>query len=96
VNQGWGMATNMMPDLAFALKSNPRLRVLLAGGYFDLATPYFEGIYEMRHLPIPRSLQQNITYKYHESGHMVYLNDNVARQLQADVAQFVRETEAGK
>ena len=26
---------------------------MLAGGYYDLATPYFEGIYEMHHLPCP-------------------------------------------
>jgi carboxypeptidase C (cathepsin A) len=43
-----------------------------------------------------RSLQKNIGYKYYESGHMVYLNDNVARQFKADIAQFVRETESGK
>ena len=95
-NQGFGSATNTMPDLAFTMKSNPKMRVMLAGGYFDLATPYFEGIFEMHHLPIPQSLQQNISYKYYESGHMVYLNEGVLRQFKADVAQFVRDTESGK
>ena len=85
-----------MPDLAFTMKSNPKMRVMLAGGYYDLATPYFEGIFEMHHLPIPQTLQQNITYKYYESGHMVYLNEGVVRQFKADVAQFVRDTESGK
>lgn len=80
----------------FTIKSNPKLRVILAGGYFDLATPYFEGIFEMRHLPIPRSLQQNISYKYYESGHMVYLNESALQQFKADVVQFVRDTESGK
>ena len=56
-------APNVMSDLAYAMKMNPGMRVLLAGGYFDLATPFFEGIYEMRHLPIPQKLQQNISYK---------------------------------
>jgi carboxypeptidase C (cathepsin A) len=95
-SQGFGSSTNTMPDLAFTMKSNPKLRVMLAGGYFDLATPYFEGIFEMHHLPIPQSLQQNISYKYYESGHMVYLNETVLRQFKADVAQFVRDTESGK
>ncbi len=89
-------ATNVMPDLALSMKANPKLRVLLAGGYFDLATPYFEGIYEMRHLPIPQSLQQNISYKYYESGHMVYVNEQVLKQFHDDVANFVRGTESGK
>jgi carboxypeptidase C (cathepsin A) len=95
-NQGFGSPTNTMPDLAFTMKANPKMRVMLAGGYFDLATPYFQGIFEMHHLPIPRSLQQNITYKYYESGHMVYVNESVLRQFKADLAQFVRDTEAGK
>jgi carboxypeptidase C (cathepsin A) len=88
--------TNTMPDLAYAMKLNPKMRVLLAGGYFDLATPFFEGIYEMRHLPIPQSLRQNISFKHYESGHMVYLNESVLRLFHDDVAQFVRETESGK
>jgi len=95
-NQGFGSPTNVMPDLAFTMKSNPKMRVMLAGGYFDLATPYFEGIFEMHHLQIPQSLQANISYKYYESGHMVYLNESVLRQFKADVAQFVHDTESGK
>ena len=49
-------ATNVMPDLANAMKYNPDLKVLLNAGYFDLATPFYEGIYEMHHLPIPPEL----------------------------------------
>jgi carboxypeptidase C (cathepsin A) len=70
--------------------------VLVAGGYFDLATPFFEGMYEMRHLPIPENLQHNISFKYYESGHMVYVNDKALKQFHDDVASFVRRTESGK
>ena len=42
-----------MPDLAYRMKMNPKMKVMLAGRYYDLATPYFEGIYEMHHLPMP-------------------------------------------
>jgi hypothetical protein len=38
-----------MPDLAYAMKVNPAMKVLLTGGYYDLVTPFFEGIYEMHH-----------------------------------------------
>jgi carboxypeptidase C (cathepsin A) len=44
-------------------------------GYYDLATPFFEGIDEMHHLPIPENLQANISYHYYEAGHMVYANE---------------------
>jgi carboxypeptidase C (cathepsin A) len=37
-------AANVMVDLANAMKYNPDLKVLLNAGYFDLATPFYEGI----------------------------------------------------
>jgi carboxypeptidase C (cathepsin A) len=94
-DQSFGGATNVMPDLAFTMKSNPRMKVMLAGGYYDLATPFFEGMYEMHHLPIPQKLQANISYHYYESGHMVYVNEDVLKQFHADVAAFIRGTANG-
>jgi len=87
---------NVMPDLATAMKLNPKMRILVTGGYFDLATPFYEGVYEMHHLPIPQDLQKNISYQYYESGHMVYLNETTLSHFHDDVAKFVRETESGK
>jgi carboxypeptidase C (cathepsin A) len=89
-------STNVMPDLAYTMKSNPKMKVMLAGGYYDLATPYFEGKFEMHHLPIPDKLQANISYHYYQSGHMVYVNEDVLKQFHADVAAFIRGTENGK
>jgi len=88
--------TNVMADLATAMKSNPKMKVLLAGGYYDLATPFFEGIYEMHHLPIPDTLQANISYHYYEAGHMVYVNEGVLKQFHDHVASFIRSTAAMK
>ncbi|MFM5917067.1 MAG: peptidase S10, partial [Novosphingobium sp.] len=87
-----GQTTNVMLDLAMAMKQNPNLKVLNTGGYYDLATPYFEGVYEMEHLPIPESLRGNIEYKYFPSGHMVYLNEESLRGLHDTVADFVLRT----
>ena len=95
VSQWFGSGTNVLPDLAYTIKSNPKMKVMLAGGYFDLATPFFEGIYEMHHLPIPAALQANISYHYYQSGHMVYVNEGVLKQFHADVAAFIRSTESG-
>lgn len=87
-----GQTTNVMLDLAQAMKQNPNLKVLNTGGYYDLATPYFEGVYEMEHLPIPESLRGNIEYRYFASGHMVYLNEQSLNGLHDVVADFVRRT----
>ncbi|EGD60549.1 peptidase S10 serine carboxypeptidase [Novosphingobium nitrogenifigens DSM 19370] len=86
-------AANVMPDLAIAMKYNPDLKVLVTGGYFDLATPYFEGWYEMHHLPIPDSLQANISYRYFASGHMVYANEESLKKLHDTVADFITATD---
>jgi carboxypeptidase C (cathepsin A) len=94
-DQSFGSPTNVMPDLAATMKQNPRMKVFLAGGYFDLATPFFEGMYEMHHLPMPQKLQSNISYHYYPSGHMIYVNEGVLKQFHTDVAAFINSTKSG-
>ncbi|HXW18480.1 MAG TPA: hypothetical protein VEJ39_09260, partial [Candidatus Acidoferrales bacterium] len=86
-------ATNVMPDLAIAMKYDPDLKILLNAGYFDLATPFYEGIYEMQHLPIPAKLQSNIEFQFYESGHMVYAHQASLKALHDNVAAFISKTE---
>ncbi|HKD21707.1 MAG TPA: hypothetical protein VKB71_06820 [Rhizomicrobium sp.] len=85
--------TNVMPDIANAMKQNPNLKVMVNGGYFDLATPYFESWYEMHHLPLPDSLTNNIEYHYYQSGHMVYAHQDSLKQMHDAVAAFIRKTD---
>jgi len=89
---GDGSNGNVMPDLAYAMKLNPNLHIMLNGGYFDVGTPYYEGMYEMQHLSIPNALQKNIEYDYYYSGHMVYAHEDALKQLHAKVADFIRRT----
>jgi carboxypeptidase C (cathepsin A) len=86
-------ATNVMLDLATAMKYNPQLKVLLNAGYYDLATPFYEGVYEMQHLPIPADLQKNIEFKFYESGHMVYAHEASLKAIHDNVAAFIRDTD---
>ena len=86
-------ALNVMPDLASAMKYDPDLKIMLNGGYFDLATPFYEGMYEMAHLPMPKKLQANIEYHYYESGHMVYAHIPSLKELHDNVAAFIANTE---
>jgi carboxypeptidase C (cathepsin A) len=77
-------------DLAVAMKTNPRLKVMLNAGYFDLATPYYAALFEIDHLPIPPELRANVEVHLYESGHMVYANEASAKALHANVADFIR------
>jgi carboxypeptidase C (cathepsin A) len=75
------------------MTANPLLKVQVNAGYFDLLTPYFEGRYEMRHLPIPQDLRDNIEYRCYQSGHMVYLTQEALVQLHDNVADFIERTD---
>ncbi len=86
---------NVSADLALAMKTNPRLKVMVNGGYYDLATPFYAAVYEDKHLPIPASLAGNIEYDWYESGHMVYVLDDSLKQLHDRVAAFIRSTQNG-
>jgi carboxypeptidase C (cathepsin A) len=92
--EGWeGTSTNVMGDIAYTMKSNPSMHVLLMGGYFDLGTLYFGATYEMKHLPIPQELEKNIEYKFFPTGHMVYVNEDALKALHDRTAQFIHENE---
>ena len=84
---------NVLPDLAVAMKRNPDMKVMVNGGYFDISTPFYEGWFEMHHLPIPPSLQSNVEYRYYQSGHMVYVHLPALKQLHDNVAAFIRSTD---
>ena len=83
-------APNLIPDLSVAMKYNPRLKLMLNAGYYDLATPYYEGVYELNQLQIPDNLRSNIETKFYESGHMVYAHEPSLKALHANVTDFIR------
>jgi carboxypeptidase C (cathepsin A) len=93
-HNGNPVSVNVASDLAEAMKTNPRLKVMVNGGYYDLATPFFAAQYEDKHLPIPQNLAKNIEFDWYESGHMVYVNDASLKQLHDRVSDFIRRTVA--
>ena len=88
-------ATEVLTDLANAMKQNPSLHVMVNGGYYDLATPFYAAYYEDQHLPIPEKLKGNLEFDWYESGHMVYLHEDALHQLHDRVSAFIHKTEAG-
>jgi carboxypeptidase C (cathepsin A) len=70
---------------------NPRLRLYVATGLYDLATPHFQGDWAMDHLNLPADQLANVTRARFDAGHMMYIEDKSLTRLAADLRAFVRD-----
>jgi carboxypeptidase C (cathepsin A) len=80
---------NVAETLRSALVQNPYLKVHVACGYYDLATPYLAANYTFDHLPMAASLRQNISMSYYEAGHMMYLHHASLVDLRSNLTAFI-------
>ncbi len=80
-------------DLAYAMRQNPSMRVLVQQGYYDLATPHLATEYFIDHLDIPDELRGNIEYATYEAGHMMYIHEPSMVKFKEDLARFIRGDE---
>ncbi len=89
----WGSAGQGMPDTSEALRKavskNPHMRIYIASGFYDLATPYFATEYTLNHMGLDASLRGNFETGEYEAGHMMYIHAPSLEKLKADVARFV-------
>ena len=84
---------NTAIDLAYAMRQNPSMRVLVQQGYYDLATPHLATEYFIDHLDIPDELKRNIEYATYEAGHMMYIHEPSMEKFKEDLARFLRGDE---
>lgn len=82
---------NMGELLRRAMTRNPNLWVLMTGGVYDLATPYFDSLFTRDHLGLPRELRDQVRIELYESGHMMYIRKADHRKLKQDVAELIRK-----
>lgn len=91
----WGAADDGHPDTSEALRSafakNPYLKLFVASGHYDLATPYFATEYTLNHMNLDPSQRANIRVEEYEVGHMVYLESKALSKLKTDVAAFLAD-----
>ncbi len=81
---------NVAETLRKAMSVNPYLKVFVANGYYDLATPYAATEHTFNHLDIDPALHDNISMAYYEAGHMMYVHLPSLAQLKGDLANFVQ------
>ncbi len=82
---------NLSERLATAMRDNPHLKVLVMGGYTDLATPPEGVAYSIRHLlDLPESVRGNIQTTSYDGGHMFYLNPPDLSKTRRDLVKFIQ------
>jgi carboxypeptidase C (cathepsin A) len=79
----------VLDKLSAAMRANPHLRLHVACGYYDVATPYFATEHALAHLAIPAELAGNVEVAHYESGHMMYLHEPSRVDQSARLAAFV-------
>jgi carboxypeptidase C (cathepsin A) len=82
--------------LSSAMRMNPDLKVYVAFGYYDAATPFAAAEYVLAHLRIPDEVHGNIMRRYYEAGHMMYLHEPSRVRQSADIGEFITWATGGE
>jgi len=88
----WGVENGYVDTTAAlrdAFTKNPHLKVMVCAGYYDLATPYFTAEYTLNHMGIHPETQKQISWKFYEAGHMMYIEKASHAKLKRDVSDFI-------
>ena len=80
---------NVAETLRSAMTQNPDMKIYVANGYYDLATPYFATEYTFNHLGLDPSLAGNIHMEYFDAGHMMYLHAPSLEKLSSGLREFI-------
>ncbi len=80
-------------SLRLAMAKDPHLQVMVGAGYYDMATPFANAEYTFDHMGFDQSIKDRVHFEYYESGHMAYLNQQSAKKLKSDIANFIASTD---
>lgn len=80
---------NVAETLRDAMTKNPKMKVWISNGYYDMATPYFATRNTVDHMFLKKEIKANITMTYYEAGHMMYIHMPSLRQFRKDFEMFM-------
>jgi len=86
VQNGFGDTTSMLRN---AMAKNPYMKVMIAAGYYDLATPYYAVEYTFNHMGLSPEMHRNITWDFYQAGHMLYIDSDSHTKLKHDFGEFL-------
>ncbi len=79
---------NVAPRLYRAMCQNPALKLFVALGYFDLATPPLCTKYTLNHLGPSKSVLQRVTTNLYRAGHMSYSRRPTWKRMKQELKNF--------
>ncbi|MHA2337956.1 MAG: S10 family peptidase [Candidatus Hodarchaeales archaeon] len=83
---------NVGETLRNAMSKNPFLKVFIANGYYDLATPFLATEYTVNHLGLDPELRKNIKMEYYNAGHMMYIHEPSLKRLSKSLKDFITDS----
>ena len=78
---------SVAPYIGQALRENSGLRVMVAQGWYDFATPFLGAEYALSRTGMPTD---RIEYHYYDAGHMMYVHTPDLDKLSGDIRSFIR------
>ena len=78
-------------DLRQAMSRNPYLKLWVACGYYDLATPYYAAQHTVHQMQLDPTIRDNVRMTFYEAGHMMYMYRPALLQLRKDATAFMED-----
>lgn len=100
-NSSWnyGSAADGYPtvtdSLAALISKFKYFKVFIGRGYYDLDIGYFAAPYDISHLGLPPALKANITLRFYDAGHQIYVHLPSLKRLKGDVSDFIKKSRGG-
>ncbi|MEP7322621.1 MAG: hypothetical protein ABI761_11915 [Saprospiraceae bacterium] len=100
VNGKWNWSTmsedpgymTVAPYITKALMEQAKLKLFVAGGYYDLATPLYAARYILEHIGVP---SDRVTYSNFHTGHSIFEKEedliNLSRQIRLFILDQIKK-----
>ena len=95
----WDEFSNRYMDMTEPLRAtmarNPFLKIMVACGYYDMATPLGGSEYNFSHMGWDPTFTSRVTFHYYQSGHMIYVRPGPHKELATDIGHFIDANKMG-
>lgn len=95
ISSPWNWNTNnAYADTSIPLKNamakNPYMKIFVAQGYYDMATPFYAAEHTVSAMNLDPQLRRNVSFAYYDAGHMMYIEKGSLKKLKDDMTAFMQ------